>query len=82
MTKLHNRWDNRFCCTRASVEVYCVCLCVYQSLQPEVDVCLELRVVQDSPCEAEENTDALLQREEGAGLTLGTTHIYNTHTYT
>lgn len=44
--------------------------CVYQSLQPEVDICLELRIIKDSTREAKQDTDCLFERLEGTRLCL------------
>lgn len=43
---------------------------MYQSLQPVMDVCLELCVIEDSACEAEQDTYGHFQRLERAGLSL------------
>ena len=43
-------------------------LCVYQSVQPVMDVCLKLWVIQDSTCEAKQDTDGLFQRLERTRL--------------
>ena len=52
-------------CVRACVPA---CVCSYQSLQPVVDVGLELAIVEHPAREAEQNADRLLQGLQRAGL--------------
>lgn len=52
-----------------------VCECVravnyYQCFQPVMDICLELRVIEDSSCETKEDTDGIFQWLNGTRLSL------------
>lgn len=70
--QINRTWNNKNGTEFVHVYVHII----YQSIQPVMDVCLKLCVIQESTCEAEQDADGFFQGLKGTKLCLAARVIW------